>query len=100
MLKGVGIPVASAILTVIFPEEYCVIDYRVWRTLLWMHSDMHNLENYSCFSELTDCLRKYTTIDSYSLFLEVIRKFAEENNTTRRKIEMALWAYDKERGLF
>jgi hypothetical protein len=34
-LEGVGVPVASAILTVVFPETYCIIDYRAWRALLW-----------------------------------------------------------------
>ena len=33
VIPGVGIPVASAILTLCFPEKYGIIDVRVWRVL-------------------------------------------------------------------
>ena len=32
-LRGVGVPVASAILALVFPERYAVIDFRGWRQL-------------------------------------------------------------------
>ena len=44
-LKGVSIPVASAILTVIFPNDYCVIDYRAWRALQWVMEEPIELSN-------------------------------------------------------
>ena len=30
-MRGVGVPIASAVLALVFPEQYCVIDFRVWR---------------------------------------------------------------------
>ncbi|MGD0115947.1 MAG: hypothetical protein ABSC13_08095 [Dehalococcoidia bacterium] len=30
-LRGVGVPVASAVLALVFPEQYSVIDFRGWR---------------------------------------------------------------------
>src|SRR5438552_964082 len=30
-LRGVGVPVASAVLALAFPDHYCVVDFRGWR---------------------------------------------------------------------
>ena len=34
MFRGVGVPVASAILALVFPERYAVIDSRDWRQVI------------------------------------------------------------------
>ena len=31
VLRGVGVPVASAVLAISYPDEYAVLDFRVWR---------------------------------------------------------------------
>ena len=97
-LNGVGVPVASAILTVIFPEDYCVIDYRAWRALLWVLSEF-SFKEYNEFSEVMDNFRSYRQTDSYVEYLKKIRTLANQNQMTPRKIEMALWMYDKKRGV-
>ena len=32
-LPGVGVPVATAVLALTFPDDYCVVDFRGWRAL-------------------------------------------------------------------
>lgn len=96
-LDGVSVPVASAILTVIFPEDYCVIDYRAWRALLWIMSEF-SFKEYREFSEVMDNFRNYRKTDSYMDYLRKIRTLADQNSMNPRKIEMALWMYDKNSG--
>ncbi|HOK56681.1 MAG TPA: hypothetical protein PLF90_05065 [bacterium] len=98
-LEGVGVPVASAILTVVFPNNYCVLDYRVWRALLWVMSETDGFGDYTEFSEIMGNFLNYASFGSYMYYLEKIRTLAEEHNMTPRKIEMALWMYDKKGGI-
>ncbi len=97
-LNGVGVPVASAILTIIFPENYCVLDYRAWRALLWVMSKPSSFNDYIEFSEIMDNFRNYASLSSYKHYLEKIRNIARQYHMTPRKIEMALWMYDKKVG--
>ena len=98
-LKGVGVPVASAILTAIFPKYYCVLDYRAWRALLWVMSAPFSFNNYREFSEIMDKFRNYASKESYMEYIKKVRKLAVAYSMTPRKIEEALWMYDKERGV-
>lgn len=98
VLKGVGIPVASAILTVIYPKEYCVIDYRTWRALYWIQQEPLAFECYSDFSTTLDYLGRYTSQESYLFYLNQIKELATQFGTVPREIEMALWMFDRERG--
>jgi len=95
-LNGVGIPVASAILTVIDPARYCVIDFRAWRTLKWLQGI--NFSFYENYSKFLDDYRNYGTLRIYHSFIEEIREIAKKNNQTPRQVEMALWKFDKEKG--
>ena len=78
-LRGVGVPVASAILTLIYPEEYGVIDFRVWRQV---------------FSEE----RSMFSISDYKRYLHEIHKLAKELAWTVQEVDLAIWGYDKEPG--
>lgn len=95
-LNGVGIPVASAILTVIDPAKYCVIDFRAWRALKWLQGI--NFSSYENYSKFLDDYRNYGTLRIYRSFIEEIRGIAKKNNQTPRQVEMALWKFDKEKG--
>lgn len=90
-LNGIGVPVASAVLTMIYPDKYCVIDFRTWRVLKHLSSALG--------SEYPKRPKsyEYSTINSYLSFLDKIRKIAKERGTTPRKIEMAMWKFDKEK---
>lgn len=80
-LNGVGIPTASAILTIIYPEKYAVIDIR-------------------CLEALNDILKikisKSVSLKTWLKYLELIRNIAKENNIKPRELDMALFAMHKE----
>ena len=65
-LKGVQIPVASAILTVIYPEKYCIIDFRAWRALMWWKNASSDgnfiIDSYGKYCEYLDNLGKYSRL--------------------------------------
>lgn len=90
-LNGIGVPVASAVLTMIYSDKYCVIDFRTWGALKHLSS--------APGSEYPKRPKsfEYSTINSYLSFLDKIRKIAKERGTTPRKIEMAMWKFDKEK---
>jgi hypothetical protein len=83
-LQGVAVPTASAILTLLDPERYGVIDIRVWQLL-------HRLR-------LVDGARGGTGlgIQHWEQFLAVIRRYAEVLEATPREIELALFHVHRE----
>jgi len=80
-LKGVSIPMASSILTIVNPEKYGVIDIRAW----------HSLYNLGLINYKKDTFN----IKDWLLYLNIIRKLAGESNLTPREIDKALFMYDK-----
>lgn len=78
-LRGVGIPVASAILTLPFPEDYCVIDFRNWRQIF-------NNEQRS-FS-----------LNDYKRYIKQIRTLSNELGWTVQETDQAIWEYDRRFG--
>jgi len=76
--RGISIGIASAILALCFPEKYAVIDFRVWRQL---------------FSEE----RNVYTINQYLEYLKKVKKFAEILGWDPQEVDLAIWAYDKEK---
>jgi len=80
-LKGIGIKTASAILTVVFPEKYAVMDER-------------------CLDILIDYgfkISKYASIKTWVLYLNIMRNLAKENNISPRELDMAFFAMHKEK---
>jgi len=80
-LEGVGIPTASAILTVVFPEQYAMIDVR-------------------CISIIREKLKieinKYISVNTWLEYLKVMRKISKKNKITPRELDMAFFAMHKE----
>lgn len=74
-LRGVSVPVASSVLTLVYPQEYAVIDFRVWRQL---------------FGEE----RRQFGISEYKRYLREVRRLAEELGWTVQEVDLAIWAYD------
>lgn len=96
-LDGVGVPVASAILSVVFPNDYATMDYRALRTLPWASSSPI-LQNHNDFSQYIDAFREYNHSEAaYEYYLNEVRQIAQNNNRTAREVDMALWAYDKDK---
>ena len=78
-LKGVQIATASAILSVVNPDIYPIIDER-------------------CIQSLTDLgVIKWKTIteNSWIEYLNIIRNLSKERNKTAREIEKGLFAYNR-----
>jgi hypothetical protein len=78
-LRGVGVPVASAILTAINPLRYTVIDFRALESLgvaKWPKG----------------------SIAYYVAYLSACRDLARQYNKPLRTLDRALWQWSKERG--
>lgn len=97
LLKGVGIPVCSAILTIVYPSEYCIIDYRAWRALKWYLNSV-DFSSYEDYSRFLDSYDSRTSVESYLTYLKQSREIGKEWNMTPRMVEMALWKYDEMKG--
>ena len=78
-LYGVEIPVASAILTLCFPEKYSVIDFRNWGLLY-----------------TRDKLKTNYSVKEYIGYLKIIRSLAEQYSLTPQEIDIAIWQLDQE----
>ena len=78
-LHGVQIPVASAILTLCYPDKYCVIDFRGWRQI---HGKVKEYQNYRA--------------KEYIQYWSIIKRMAEKFGVTTQEIDMAIWQKDIE----
>ncbi|MBK6315841.1 MAG: hypothetical protein IPF53_16500 [Blastocatellia bacterium] len=76
-LPGVGLPIASAVLTLVEPDRYAVIDFRAWRALFG--SD-----------------RASFGVADYRAFMSALRERSVRERTTPRDVELRLWHEDKE----
>lgn len=74
-LRGVDVPVASAILAMINPDKYTVIDFRALETL--------------------DVRRSSPTIDDYLDYLAFCQATAATHGVTLRNLDRALWQKSK-----
>ncbi len=77
-LPGVGIPVASAILALVEPRSYCVVDFRGWRAI---------------FGED----RRRFSIPDYCRYRSKIAGYAKRLGWTVQDTDAAVWAYDRQR---
>jgi hypothetical protein len=76
-IKGVEIPIASAILTLTNPDKYAVIDFRVWRQLFGIK-------------------KSYYAMTDYLKYLTVIKALAVKYDLKLQQIDMAIWQFDME----
>lgn len=76
-LRGVGVPVASAVLGLVFPETYAVIDGRGWRQVFG--------EEQATFS-----------ISDYKRYLLEVQRLAQELDWQVQEVDLALWEYDRQ----
>jgi thermostable 8-oxoguanine DNA glycosylase len=83
-LKGVSIPMASAILTMTNPQRYGIIDIRVWQ-LLYKMGSVHKNEKGINF-----------TINQWYQYLMIIRHFSKKFDVKARDVERTLFLVHKE----
>jgi len=86
ILNGVRVPTASAILTVWQPNEYTVYDVRVCDAML-------SLSHKLLTDQVVEDARK-----SYSKYLDVARKMANDLRVSLRDLDKTLWTWDKVNG--
>lgn len=75
-LRGIGVPVASAVLAMVYPQEYAVIDFRVWR-------------------QIFDEERSVFSVANYRRYMREIRGLARELGWTVQAVDLAIWEYDR-----
>lgn len=75
-MRGVGVPVASAVLALVFPAEYAVIDFRVWR-------------------QLFDEDKRVFFIPDYRRHMNALRPLAQRLGWDVQEVDHAIWEYDR-----
>lgn len=84
-LWGIGIPMASAVLAVVDPQNFGLVDFRAWATLRRWRPDRFPPKH-----------ERYWTVKYYLHCLETMRELAEVSGLSCREIDMALWQMDRE----
>ena len=78
-LRGVGVPVASAVLALVYPDEYAVIDFRGWR-------------------QVFDEERTSFYPSHYKRYLQEMRRLSRELGWPVQEVDLAIWEYDRRHG--
>lgn len=83
---GIGLPIASAILTVCHPKEFTVLDYRAWATL-----------KEAAVSDLPP--RYPQSAKEYLQYCQTCRHLADRMGLSLRNLDRALWAKNRKDAL-
>ena len=83
-LHGVSIPTASAILTLIDPQNYGVIDIRVWQ-VLYLYGSVKDRPDGTNFD-----------FNNWYNYLMKLRYYAKKFKVSARKIEKTIFIHHKE----
>jgi thermostable 8-oxoguanine DNA glycosylase len=84
-IDGMGVPIASAILTVCYPDDLTVLDDRAWKTLLAL--------------ERVEGPMPADANAYFQHYLPVCVALANELGCTLRQLDEAMWGRSKSRGL-
>jgi hypothetical protein len=84
-LYGVSVPMASAVLTLLFPRRYAVIDLRVWQLLYRLGSVTGNARGVGL------------KVDHWLEFLAVVRRVSAALRVTPRRAERTLFGIHRAR---
>ena len=85
-IHGIGLPIASAILSVCYPDTFTVLDYRAWETL--------------CELGLEELPRSYPRGEAaYLQYCRACQTLAHQLGLSLRDLDRALWAKSWEDGL-
>jgi len=84
-VTGIGVPIASAILTVCYPKRFTILDYRAWGALLLLH-----------FKKTKKDKPMPNNIDDYfSIYLPACQVMAKKHKMTLRELDKAMWGLSK-----
>jgi thermostable 8-oxoguanine DNA glycosylase len=76
-IKGIGLPIASAILTVCYPEKFTILDYRVWNILLK--------------DKKVGNKNPPNTIFGYLNYVNICKKYSRKLKLSLRDFDRAMW---------
>ena len=82
-LKGVSIPVASSLLTIINPKKYVIIDIRVWK-LLYSYGEIRTKPGGQGFN-----------LNDWKNYISILRKYSGVFDVNVRDIERTLFFYHR-----
>jgi thermostable 8-oxoguanine DNA glycosylase len=85
-IQWIGLPIASAVLTVCYPKEFTILDYRAWETL--KEAGVKGLPPHYP-----------QNATSYVQYCQVCIALAEEARLSLRDLDRALWAKSWEKDL-
>jgi thermostable 8-oxoguanine DNA glycosylase len=88
-IREVGIAIASAILTVCYPKEFTVLDYRALNSLRKLKSD-------EC--KKLPLKAENFNLDHYFNYLKICKDLAKEIDISLRNLDRTLWAMDWYKG--
>ncbi|MBN1936001.1 MAG: hypothetical protein JW934_15130 [Anaerolineae bacterium] len=89
VLRGVLLPTASAVLTVVDPQRFGIIDIRAWNALSRWQPEQFPRKEQGTF-----------TINEFMRYLDTIRQLAQDSALSSdsalscREVDMALWQID------
>jgi len=96
-LSGIGVPMASTMLTVAKPSQYAIIDYRAFRGLVGAKPGIGDSEQYADYAEFLEYFRTYLkNPEAYQFYMNHVRDIADAEDRSARQVDMALWAFDRE----
>ena len=96
-LSGIGVPMASTMLTVAKPSHYAIIDYRAFRGLAGAKPEIVDSQQYADYAEFLEHFRTYLkNPEAYEFYMNHVREIASAEDLSVRQVDMALWAFDKE----
>jgi thermostable 8-oxoguanine DNA glycosylase len=85
-VHGIGLPIASAILSICYPDEFTVLDYRAWESL-------QQLGVAALPGRFPD------NTSTYLQYCQVCQGLARRMGLSLRDLDRALWARSWEKGL-
>ena len=77
-LSGIGVPVASAVLALTEPQQYCVVDFRGWRAV---------------FEEKKESF----SVTDYWRYRAEVARLAADLGWPVQEADLAIWEYDSRR---
>jgi hypothetical protein len=85
-VPGIGIPIASAILTVFYPKRFTVLDFRAWETLY----DLKRVSSKTLPGDVEGYFKKY---------LPECQRLASDWKMSLRELDVALWGWSQKKDL-
>ena len=76
-IKGIGLPIASAILTVCYPNKFTILDYRVWDILLK--------------DKKVKAKNPPKTISEYLDYVDICKNYAKKLKLSLRDFDRTMW---------